>query len=239
MTTTIGWCFTEDFGVRVYPEPERLHLPKDPSVTKRGHLSCPAVRSLVEGVYVIRAPYSLQVRYKELADAASFSAVYPFTSIAEERFQNIFRVEPTSIWRNRRTPIFQLPSPYLFVSDAPLAMTASHPFLADSTRLNWRLIPGQFDIHAWQRPLNWAVEWDIAAGDLIIKQGEPLYYVHFSHEDGSIVRSPRLKKIAFEGELKKRVQSMTGVTGMRRGTAKLIRDASFTRDQSFVDDTSQ
>lgn len=202
-------------------------------------MSCPAVRALVEGLYVVRAPYSLKVRFKTFDDGATFSPIYPFTTVAEERFRSIFRVEPPNIWRNRHTPIFQLPSPYLFVSDTPTVMAVNHPFLADTSRLNWRLIPGQFNIHAWQRPLNWAIEWDTSVGDLIIKQGEPLYYLQFMDLDGRAIKTPNLKKIPFDGELKRRVQSMAGVTSMRRGTAKLMKDASETRDKNFIGDSSE
>ena len=38
------------------------------------------------------------------------------------------------------------------------------------TTLNWRVIPGNFDIYSWQRPLNWAFEWDTRLGDLTINE---------------------------------------------------------------------
>ena len=40
---------------------------------------------------------------------------------------------------------------------------------------------GRFPISIWPRPLMWAFEWHEPGKDLILKRGEPLFYVQFEN----------------------------------------------------------
>jgi len=233
----IGWCFVNTEGTAAYPPPERIHLGKDPSVTKRGHLSCPAVRAAAQGVFAIGSPFSLRLRFKRVKDVVSFIPIYPFTSINESKLSEILRLEPREQWRSDDVPLFQIPSPYFFVSDVPVDVEQTHPFFSDASTLNWRIIPGRFNIHGWQRPLNWAVEWDTKCGDLIIKAGEPLYYVRFYDAEGRIIATPDLIKLKLTDELRSRLNESAGVTAIQRGTASLIREASLNRKTSLISES--
>lgn len=147
----------------------------------------------------------------------------------------MFRLEPRDSWRNENFPVVQFPSPYVFVSDNHVEVEQLMPMVGDLTRLNWRLIPGRFNIYAWQRPLNWAFEWDIRNGDLTIRMGDPLYWVRFYDERGALIEDPEILQITPSPELLERMRSFSGVTAMQRGTAKLINEAKKSRSKKFLD----
>jgi hypothetical protein len=236
MGIKIGWAYVNVEGTAAYPNPERVHLQKDPSTTKRGHLSCPAVRATANGFYEIRSPFSLHLRVKKSVDLISFIPIYPFTTVNEPKLREMFRLEPKELWRSSEIPIIQIPSPYFFVADEIVEIEQFPPVFADTTTMNWRPISGRFNIYGWQRPLNWAFEWDTKCGDLIVKMGEPLYYVRFYDLDGRLITNPDLVKISLTEELRARLNSSAGVTALQRGTATLIRKASEERTIAFLDE---
>jgi len=231
----VGWCHSTAEGSAVFPAPERLHLPKDPSPTKRGALSCPAVRATAQGFYVVTSPFSLRLRYRQTGEVGTFVPVYPFTTINDAKLAEWLRVEPRNCWRSETITAFQFPSPYLFLTDEYAEIEQCHPILSEVSSLNWRLIPGRFDIYGWQRPLNWAIEWDTRCGDLIIRVGDPLYYVRFYDKAGSLITSPNLVKVELTEQIRKRVAATAGVTAIQRGTIKLIRSASVDRTGQLIE----
>jgi hypothetical protein len=166
------------------------------------------------------------MRFKLFKDVASFIPVYPFTTVNEAKLEAMFRLEPRDLWRSSAIPLVQIPSPYCFVADEPIEIEQFPPIFADTTTLNWRLIPGRFDIYGWQRPLNWAFEWDTKCGDLIIKMGEPLYYVRFYDKSGSLIPNPDLVRTPLTDELRSRLNASSGVTSLQRGTAALIKKSA-------------
>jgi len=123
---------------------------------------------------------------------------------------------------------------HIFVADEPTEIEQCQPIFADTSSLNWRIITGRFDIHAWQRPLNWAIEWDTKCGDLIIRMGEPLYYVRFYDASGGVIMNPDLIRAQLTEELRSRLSSASGVTSMQRGTAALIKKASKERTGPLI-----
>ncbi len=96
--------------------------------------------------------------------------------------------------------------------------------------MNWRVIPGKFDIYAWQRPLNWAVEWDTSLDDLIIKAGEPIYFVKFSSVS-RIASIVNLVEITMNPEIEERLKMSRGITSIRKGLVPIMKNQSASRGQ--------
>lgn len=100
--------------------------------------------------------------------------------------------------------------------------------------MNWRVIPGKFDVYAWQRPLNWAIEWDTSAGDLVIRAGEPQYFVKFADSHSGNC-SPELIECKLTPELEERLLLSRGITGIRKGVTPLMKRAGDLRnDQTLI-----
>lgn len=230
----IGWCLCTDEARIAYPAPSRFFPNKDVSKESRGFLSCPAVRKQLEGVFSIGSPFSIRLRFTKIDGTINIQPVYPFTSLNEQKIQQMLVVEPPDTWRNSHTVVLQLPSPYLFFSDSPTAIEQFHPSVADTTSMNWRVVPGEFDIYSWQRPLNWSIEWDTNLGDLIIRVGEPLYFCRFK-EPNSSNPSVDLIECEFTNQLQERLHLTRGITSVRKGIGPLMKRAGKLRSgQSLI-----
>lgn len=230
----IGWCHTSPDSSVIFEPPSRFLPAKDTSRDGKSHFSCPAVRAISEGYFVIKSPFSLQLRFRKVGEEIHVVPIFPFTSLSERLLRDLLVLEPVDTWRSLRFPILQLPSPYLFLADTPMYIEQVHPFLSESSCFNWRLIPGKFDIYAWQRPLNWAVEWDIDGGDLVIRTGEPLYFVRFCREDNAVLKAPDLVHMKYTEDVAERVRMAAGVTGFRRGLNGVMKKAATTRGKPLV-----
>lgn len=228
MAFRVGWCLTANEAAIAYSAPARFVPPKDNSQSGRGFLSCPAVRGYFDGVFAVLSPFSLQIRLVREASGAYIKPVYPFSSLSEEMFRQFVSVEPVDSWLTAKTIALQLPSPYLFFADSPVSMEQFHPALTSVSSMNWRVIPGKFDIYAWQRPLNWAIEWDSTLGDLIIRAGEPQYFVRF-RESSRGSHEADLVECDFTPKLKARLSLSQGITGIRKSTVPLMKKAGSLR----------
>jgi hypothetical protein len=228
MTLKIGWCLCSEDAQIAFDPPARFIPPKDASGKGLGFLSCPAVRNYFDGIFFVSSPFSIRLRYTKEDGFISIKPVYPFTSISEAKFREFITVEPRETWSNSHTVALQIPSPYLFFSDTPATIEQFHPSLAQTSTMNWRVIPGKFDIYAWQRPLNWAIEWDTNLGDFVIRPGEPLYFIKF-FDMQSGYEPVELVECEMTKEIKERLRLSRGITGIRKGLVPLMKKAGDAR----------
>ena len=98
----------------------------------------------------------------------------------------------------------QLTTPYVFLADEPVYMTQLPP-ICHYRNPPWPgvLIGGRLPINIWPRPMMWAFEWYEPKQDLILRRGEPWFYVRFETEDPSrplrlieAEMTPQLKRIS-------------------------------------------
>lgn len=229
---SIGWCIASDRFAIAFDAPSALIPPKDPSNNKKGYLSCPAVRQFSEGLFQVASPFSLKLRLIESDSGPAIVPVYPFTSLTEDIINQLVQIEPQSTWGNRNCAVIQIPSPYVFIADEPVIVEQSNPDLTIQSRMNWRVIPGRFDIYSWQRPLNWAFEWDFSCGDFEIRAGEAQYNIRFlprNYPFGNF--SIKLIKLAFDKEIKSRLDLTRDIAKIRRGTAQLFSKSASLREK--------
>jgi hypothetical protein len=229
MSLKIGWCLSAEDAKIAFDPPVEFNPPKERSGKGLSFLSCPAVRSYFDGIFVISSPFSIRLRFIKEDEFISIKPVYPFTSLSEFKFRELVTIEPLETWSNSHTVVLQIPSPYLFFADTPAFIEQFHPSLVTSTAMNWRVIPGKFDIYSWQRPLNWAIQWDTSLGDLIIRSGEPIYFVKFTDGNNKLV-SVELVECEMTKEINERLLLSRGITGIRKGVTPLITKAGNNRN---------
>lgn len=233
----IGWSLLAEEGGICFPAPARFVPQKDQSRDGKGFLNCPAVRGYFSGTYIVTAPFSIQLRHSLVNGQPVIQPVYPFTSLTEQKVQELIKIEPRSTWRSPDVVVLQMPSPYLFFADQPVVLRQDPCLLTTPTSLSWRQIPGKFNIYDWQRPLNWACEWFVSAGDLIIKAGEPLYFVSFESVHGESVASVDLVQQSLTPELRERLALSRNIVSMRKGVVPLISKAGELRNgQIFIEE---
>jgi hypothetical protein len=228
MSLIVGCCSTAFEAGAAFEFPSKFTPEKDSSKKGRGYLSCPSVRSYFENIFQVKSPFSLQLRLTKSSEGYSFQPVYPFTTLSESKFLEFLIIEPVDSWRNSYIPAIQFPSPYVFFTDVPATIEQFTPTLANSSSMNWRVIPGKFNIYDWQRPLNWAIEWDTRQGDLIIRTGEPLYFVKFT-ELSSNSNEVELVNEPLTEIIQERLRLSRGITGIRKSTLPLMKKTGETR----------
>jgi len=223
----VGWVLNVQEGASVFPPPSEF-VPKKPNRKLSGsYLSCPSVLSYFKDTFEIKAPYSLHLRYSSDSASAQISPVFPGTSLSESKLASFLTVEPFESWPNQHTVVLQMKCPYIFFADEPTVVEQFGAAVSSFSNLNWRLIPGSFDIFAWQRPLNWAIEWDTRCGDLKLSMGEPLFFLKFrSAKYGS---KCELVECVLTPQLNSRIKECEGVTHFRRGTSALIKEGGKNR----------
>lgn len=200
-------------------------------------MSCPAMRAYFEDTFVVASAFSLKLRRVSNSTGFTVCPVYPFTSIPPKRVQKFINVQPRSTWRKPDRVVLQISTPYMFFADEPVEIEQMHPILGDIETLNWNLIPGRFDIYAWQRTLNCSMEWDCTLGDLTIRQGDPLFFVRFRSENGQRFS---VSECAFTGDIKERFRLFRGIASVRRGNFGLFEDAASARAHiKLVQDPAQ
>lgn len=223
----IGWVNIAEKAAFAYPSPRKFIPPKDMNTLSKGFLSCPAMRHYFDDTYMVCSAFSLRLRRVTEGKGFTIRPVYPFTSLAANQVSKLVKIQPESTWRKPERVVLQISTPYLFFSDDPIEIEQMHPTLGDSDSLNWNLIPGRFDIFAWQRALNFAAEWDSLRGDFILRTGDPMYFLRFA---GDCKKPNELIEFPMSNELRERLRLFRGIAAVRRGTFGLMAEASRARE---------
>jgi len=216
----IGWCFNNNQGSAIYSEP----LSMSKLISQRNVLNsvntCPAALDFNSRVFTILSPYSFRIRaIKNKDDNYDFFPVYPETEIMDGLIQKELTFQPKSLWRDEKYPILQLALPYVFFANERTFINQLEPNRFTSKK-NWSLIQGRFDISSWQRPINWAIEWTDLKSDLFIKKGDPLCQIIF--ESDNPLRKVDLKYFEKDEYLDNAITRTVGVTHKLRGTRQLM-----------------
>jgi len=129
-----------------------------------------------------------------------------------------------SQWRHPERPIFQIKTPYTFVSDDPVYVTQMPPFLHYQSQ-PWPglVIGGRMPAHIWPRPLSWAFEWYDVEKELVLRRGQPWFSVRF--ETGEASQHVRLVEAEVTPELKDYLAGINGVVHYVNGTFSLFNTA--------------
>jgi len=222
---TVGWFLQRDKTSIIYDAPKaiRQETPKNPiakSVTQ-----CPAVLDFDKRYFVINSPIDLHMRWEiKNGQRNIVNMLHDKSPIRPEALQQMIVMQPPQEWRHPERPVLQMLMSYIFVSDDPVYINQFPPFLhyIPDTRPGVQ-INGRFPIDIWPRALMWAFEWHDISKDLILKRGEPLFYVGFDGPDPSA--SVRLIEAKKTPELEAYTDSITGVTEWITQTYSLFKTA--------------
>ena len=188
---TIGWLREPEKGGVLYSAPERVIFRQ----TNRGHAKsaarCPAVINMESRFFQVACPFDLHIGFGRDKDgrAVLINRAGPGGGVRGNKLAEVIVLVPENEWRYPDRPTIQLKLPYIFISDEPVYLTQLDAFA------HYRKVPlpgtifgGRFPINLWPRPLMWAMEWHETAQDLILKRGDPLFYLLFEcdHPDRSI-----------------------------------------------------
>lgn len=227
-TVKVGWSLIADEALASYGDPTHLRLEKDTSPLQNSYLACPAVRAYDSNFYKVTSPFSLKLRASTDRGTILVQPVYPFTTLAFHLVKQLVQVESIETWPHPNRCIVQIRMPYLFFADESVIIEQSECPLDKKRKMNWRVVPGEFDIYGWQRPVNWSFEWDFSLGDFEVGTGEPMFAIRFraqANPEANII----LQKQRVSEALSQQMKEAAGVSKMRRGTSAVIKKATAER----------
>ncbi|MBI0536534.1 hypothetical protein D9599_13205 [Roseomonas sp. KE2513] len=231
----VGWVITEPKASLIWddPEPVRRKVPRPASA--KSVQACPAAIDFEARHFAVPCPIDVRLRLRleagkppviENADGAQ-------SSIRNKALGNMVTIVSRSEWRHPDRPILQFSTPYVFVADDPVFLNQLPPFLG-YTDPPWPgvQVSGRFPVHIWPRHLMWAFEWFDTSKELVLKRGQPWFYLRFEPEDPST--AVRLVEAELTPELRHYIDSIGGVTNYVNRTYALFERAAKRRPKTLL-----
>ena len=231
----VGWLIDAEEAGLIYSAPERLDAGLAENLHPKSAARCPAVIDLEARQFVVPCPYDITLRLSTQADGsvAVSDADGDRSAVRAGVFPRILTIVKAAEWRHPSRPIIQMAAPYRFTSDEPVYMPQLPPFLSyGASARPGIMLAGRMPVHIWPRILSFAFEWHDASKPLVLRRGEPWFYVQFEGEDPS--RRVRLVEAEMTVPLQTYIRGMTGVVGYVRRTAPLFRVAASRRPERLL-----
>lgn len=231
----VGWFLSEEKGAVIFDPPERVASRGVSRAHAKSAARCPAVVQMESRYFMVRCPYDLHIgfgRDKE-GKAVLINRAGSSSSIRGNKIAQVLTLVSETEWRYPDRPTIQLALPYCFIADEPIFITQLSAFAhyrADP--LPGTIFGGRFPLHIWPRPLMWAFEWHEPSKDLILKRGEPLFYVQFETHDPS--RAVQLVEAARTPELMRYMNELSAVTNYVNQTFSLFEAAERLRPAKLL-----
>lgn len=232
---TVGWTVRFAQGNAIWAAPKSFSR-SDPKATSAKSIQvCPAAIDFDRRHYVIPCPVDLTLAFTRNAQGGLqlTDADGEASQMRPQGRANLFQLQPQNEWRHPERPILQFTAPYVFVADEPCYVVQSPPYL------HWfpeqrpgMAMGGRFPIHIWPRPLAWAFEWYDLSKPLVLKRGDPWFYVHFETENPSA--HVRLVEQEMTGELEKYLDSIIDVSNYVNKTYGLFGEAQRIRPDRLL-----
>lgn len=231
---TVGWLLQVERTSVIWdaPRPFKPESAKNP--VSKSVAQCPAVLDFDRRYFVINSPIDLHLRLsKNNGEFGITNMLFDKSPIRPEALAQMMVIQPQAEWRHPDRPVLQMLTSYVFVSDDPVYVNQCPPFLHYNPVVRPGVqINGRFPIDIWPRALQWAFEWHDLSKDLVLKRGEPLFYVHFEGPDPSA--PVRLIEAKRTPELMGYIDSITGVTEYVSQTYSLFKNARERRPQRLL-----
>ncbi|WGF90565.1 hypothetical protein [Marinivivus vitaminiproducens] len=231
----VGWALVEDKASLIWeaPEPYRQKLPRASSA--KSVQACPAAIDFDARQFVVPAPVDLHlgIGFDEQKRPVLTNLAGERSTIRSKHLNQMIAVVARNEWRHPDRPIIQVITPYLFLADEPVYLNQTPPFM-DYARDPWPgvLICGRFPVHIWPRPMMWAFEWYDTSKPLIVRRGQPWFYVRF--EPGAPDRALRLVEAELKDDVRRYIASVSGVTNYVNRTYSLFDTAKRRRPKQLL-----
>ncbi|HSF64511.1 MAG TPA: hypothetical protein VLA78_08990 [Paracoccaceae bacterium] len=223
---TVGWFLAETKGGVLFDAPERLTQRPPNKGHAKSAARCPAVVQMESRYFVVKCPYDLHIGLSRddkgklhLVNRAGGASPVRASKLAQ-----VLTLVAEGEWRFPDRPTVQLSLPYCFIADETVYLTQLGTF-AHYRRdpLPGTIFGGRFPINIWPRPLMWAFEWHEPERDLILRRGEPLFYLQFEAQGPD--RPIQMVEAERTPELVSYLDSLSGVVNYVNQTFALFRAA--------------
>ncbi len=222
----IGWLIDASTPSFLWEEPQAVPRGQ-PTEHPKGVNRCPAITDGEARTWEVAAPVDLHLRIgkNDKGEPSLVNVAGGQSTVAPGKLQQLVTLMPQARWRDQRRPVLQVSAPYRFICDEPCWLNQLPPYYHYKAPA-WPglLIGGRFPIHNWPRSLMWAFEWWDTARDLIIKRGEPWFYLRFETLDPA--RPQRLVEAEMTPELREYCRGLDGITNYVNQTYQVMETAA-------------
>ena len=231
----IGWLLQENKSGVLYDDPERIRSAEANREHAKSAARCPAVLNLESRYFMVRCPVSIHIGFERDAEgrARLKDRLGQKGPVRPNKLGPLVNLVAESEWRHKDRPTIQIKTPYMFIADEPVYLSQWPPFM-HYLPVPWpgTLFGGRFPIHIWPRPLMWAFEWHDPAKDLVLRRGDPWFYVGF--ETLPADRAISLVAVKMTPELEAYTEQIAGVVNYANQTFSLFRTAEKRRPRTLL-----
>ena len=231
----VGWLRDSDKGGVIYDPPERLISRQMNRTHAKSASRCPAVIQMESRYFMVKCPFDLNIGFTrdDKGKAVLVNRSGSASSIRANKLNEVLTLVNEAEWRYPDRPTIQLKLPYLFICDEPVYITQLGPFAhyrRDS--LPGTIFGGRFPVSIWPRPLMWAFEWHEPDRDIVLKRGEPLFYVQFEGDQAD--RPVQLVEAEKTAELQAYLDHVSGAVNYVNQTFSLFKAAEAARPAKLL-----
>ena len=234
-TVRIGWALTESKGGVLYDDPERIRSVDMNRDHAKSASRCPAVLNLESRYFIVKCPFNIHLGFERDNDGKPRlkNKMGDRSPVRANKLGQLVTLMAEPEWRYKDRPTLQIKTPYLFLADEPVFISQVPPFM-HYLQAPWpgTLFGGRFPIHVWPRPLMWGFEWHDVARDLILRRGDPWFYVSF--ETVPADRAIALVEAEVTPELEEYIQQISGAVDYVNQTFSLFRTAEKRRPKTLL-----
>ena len=231
----VGWLLDTDKARFIWEEPRRVRRDTPAASHAKSVNYCPAVLEHEARLFEVTCPIDLRLRLARDAQGKAVlqNADGDQSSIRNKHLGNMLSLVGEREWRRPDVPIIQIITPYIFLSDEPVYMTQLPPYM-HYRKEQWPgvVIGGRLPIHAWLRPMMWALEWHETDRILELKRGEPWFYTRFEPIDPS--RPVRLVEAERTADVDAQIKGATSVANYVSQTSRLYKVAEARRPDRLL-----
>ena len=231
----VGWFLTSDKGAVLYDPPERVSFRQTNRTHAKSAARCPGVIQLESRYFMVKCPFDIHVGFSrdDKGKAVLVNRAGGTSTIRSNKLGEVLSLVAEAEWRYPDRPTVQLALPYCFIADEMVYVTQLSAFMHyRPDPLPGTIFGGRFPLNIWPRPLMWAFEWHEPAKDLILKRGEPLFYVQFEADGPD--RPIQVIEAERTPEVQKYLDQIGGVVNYVNQTFGLFKAAEALRPKKLL-----
>lgn len=230
----VGWLIDAEKSTLIWDGPRKISRPPERGTHAKSVNFCPATLDHDARLFEVPCPVDINIACQLEGEAPKLVNLSgDQSSIRTKHLTQLCHLVPRNEWRHPNRPVFQILTPYMFVTDEPVWMTQLPAFYHyASVPLPGVFIGGRFPIDVWPRGMMWAFEWFDTSKPLVLKRGDPWFYVNFETMDPS--RRVRLIEAEMTPELRSYANSIAGVTNYVNRTFSLFSVARQRRPKTLL-----
>ena len=231
----VGWIIDAEKAGFIWAEPTRVRTEESDQTHAKSLRVCPAMLDHEARLFEVACPIDLRVKLAkdDKGQLTLVNVAGDQSTIRSKHLGQMLVLVPQKEWRKKDRPVIQIITPYLFLADEPIYMTQLPAFNHYQPHpLPGVLVGGRFPIDVWPRHLMWAMEWHDTSRELILKRGDPWFYVRFEAQDPS--RPIKLVEAEMTPALAEYIKGVSSVTNYVNRTFSLFKTARERRPKTLL-----